>query len=66
VEIKTPLIKLHKSQIVELGAQLKIPFELSWSCYQDNELACGECDSCVLRLRAFREAGLKDPIPYKK
>jgi len=65
VEIKTPLIALKKSEIVLLGAKLDTPFELSWSCYRDNYRACGECDSCYLRLKAFKEAGLTDPIPYK-
>lgn len=66
VEICTPLINLKKSEIITLGTKLNIPLELSWSCYQDNNLACGECDSCYLRLKAFKEAGLTDPIPYRK
>jgi len=64
VEIKTPVIGMRKSQIVELGQKLKAPFEFTWSCYRQSEKACGDCDSCALRLRAFRAAGVKDPIPY--
>ncbi len=64
VEIRTPLIALKKSQIVAQGHKLKAPLELTWSCYAQSETACGDCDSCALRLRAFREAGLRDPIPY--
>lgn len=64
IEIRTPVIALKKSEIVELGQQLGAPFELSWSCYRESEQACGDCDSCALRLRAFRAAGVKDPIPY--
>ena len=64
IEISTPLIHLRKSQIVALGLELGAPFNLTWSCYSGAEQACGECDSCVLRLRAFDEAGTPDPIPY--
>ncbi len=64
IEIVTPLIALRKSQIVRLGLELGAPFDLTWSCYSQEERACGVCDSCVLRLRAFREAGAEDPIPY--
>ncbi len=64
IEIKTPVIAMKKSQIVELGQKLNAPFELTWSCYKQSEEACGDCDSCALRLRAFREAGVRDPIPY--
>ncbi|HEV2664905.1 MAG TPA: 7-cyano-7-deazaguanine synthase QueC [Blastocatellia bacterium] len=64
IEIVTPVIWLRKSEIVKLGAQLGAPLELSWSCYKREDVACGECDSCALRLRGFREAGLRDPIPY--
>ena len=64
IEISTPLIHLRKSQIVRLGLELNAPFNLTWSCYSGAEEACGECDSCVLRLRAFDEAGTPDPIPY--
>jgi 7-cyano-7-deazaguanine synthase len=64
VEIKTPVIELKKAEIIKLGQQLKAPLELTWSCYKESEHACGECDSCALRLRAFRDAGVTDPIPY--
>jgi 7-cyano-7-deazaguanine synthase len=64
LEIVTPVIHLRKSEIVRRGRELGAPFELTWSCYQAAEAACGVCDSCALRLRAFQEAGLDDPIPY--
>lgn len=64
ITIRTPVIHLKKSEIVRTGIELGAPLHLTWSCYQANELACGNCDSCALRLRAFREAGVRDPIPY--
>ena len=64
IKISTPLIHLRKSQIVAFGLELGAPFNLTWSCYSGAEEACGECDSCVLRLRAFDEVGTPDPIPY--
>ena len=64
IEIRTPVIDLKKSEIVKLGQQLNAPFELTWSCYRASVAACGDCDSCALRLRAFRSAGVTDPIPY--
>ena len=64
IEIVTPLIRMRKSQIVTLGLELRAPLDLTWSCYSGQERACGVCDSCVLRLRAFAAAGAKDPIPY--
>src|ERR1700693_1567606 len=64
IEIVTPLIHLRKSEIVRLGLELGAPFDLTWSCYSRQDMACGVCDSCVLRLRAFRDAGSADPIPY--
>ncbi len=66
IKIVAPLIKMTKKEIVLKGAELNVPFELTWSCYKNSELACGECDSCALRLRGFQEAGLDDPIPYEK
>jgi 7-cyano-7-deazaguanine synthase len=63
-EIVTPLIEMSKRQIVELGVSIGAPLELSWSCYRNEDLACGRCDSCRLRLRGFREAGIDDPISY--
>lgn len=64
IEIVTPLIGLRKAEIVRLGLELDAPFDLTWSCYSSQDRACGVCDSCVLRLRAFQEAGAIDPIPY--
>ena len=64
IEIVTPLIQLRKSEIVRLGLELGAPFDLTWSCYSREDSACGVCDSCVLRLRAFPDAGSADPIPY--
>jgi 7-cyano-7-deazaguanine synthase len=64
IEVVTPLIGLRKSQIVRLGLELGAPFDLTWSCYSREDRACGVCDSCVLRLRAFQDAGASDPIPY--
>ena len=55
---------MRKSEIVRRGRELGAPFELTWSCYQGQEAACGVCDSCALRLRAFEEAGVEDPLPY--
>ncbi len=65
IEIITPLIHLRKSEIVRRGMELGAPLHLTWSCYQNEELACGRCDSCALRLRGFRQAGVRDPIPYE-
>ena len=64
IRIETPLIALRKSEIVTLGLELGAPFDLTWSCYSRDDRACGSCDSCVLRLRAFAAAGAVDPIPY--
>jgi 7-cyano-7-deazaguanine synthase len=64
IAIVTPLIGLRKSEIVRLGLELGAPFDLTWSCYSQEDRACGVCDSCVLRLRAFQEAGAADPIRY--
>lgn len=65
VEISTPLIDMKKSDIVKKGLKLNAPFRLTWSCYKSLDLACGECESCLLRLNGFREAGDTDPLPYK-
>lgn len=65
IQICTPLIDLQKQAIVRLGVDLDAPLQLTWSCYQDSELACGRCDSCALRLRGFAGAGLEDPISYQ-
>ncbi|HOG26502.1 MAG TPA: 7-cyano-7-deazaguanine synthase QueC [Candidatus Cloacimonas sp.] len=65
INIITPVLHKSKSEIVQMGIKLKAPFHLSWSCYSDDEIACGVCESCLLRKRAFREAGIIDPIPYR-
>lgn len=66
LEIVTPVIQMRKSEIVRRGRELGSPFELTWSCYQGQDVACGVCDSCALRLRAFDEAGLEDPLLYSQ
>ena len=65
ITIRTPVITMKKSQIVQTGKRLNAPFDLTWSCYRESDLACGNCDSCALRLKAFREAGVEDPIRYR-
>jgi 7-cyano-7-deazaguanine synthase len=65
IAIETPLIELSKADIVRRGVELNAPLHLTWSCYQSEERACGSCDSCVLRLRAFEQAGVTDPLPYE-
>ena len=65
IEIITPLVHLTKAQIVEEAIKLNVPLEHTWSCYKEEEVACGVCDSCRLRLNGFKIAGVKDPIPYK-
>ena len=64
IEVVTPLIHMRKKEIVALGLELGAPLDLTWSCYSGEEFACGVCESCVLRLRAFVEAGSEDRIPY--
>lgn len=64
IRVETPLIHLRKREIVLLGVELGAPLHVSWSCYSGNREACGVCESCVLRLRAFREAAMTDPLPY--
>lgn len=64
IRIVTPVIALKKAEIVKLGLELAAPFDLTWSCYSREDTACGVCESCVLRLRAFAAAGTVDPIPY--
>jgi 7-cyano-7-deazaguanine synthase len=66
IEITTPVITLKKSEIIRRGIELGAPLHLTWSCYQDESVACGVCDSCLLRLRAFQEVGVPDPIPYRQ
>ena len=64
IEVVTPLIHMRKKEIVALGLELSAPLHLTWSCYSGEDVACGVCESCVLRLRAFEEAGTADRIPY--
>jgi 7-cyano-7-deazaguanine synthase len=64
IEVVTPVIHLQKAEIIRRGMELNAPLQLTWSCYQSEDRACGRCDSCALRLRAFREADLTDPVPY--
>jgi 7-cyano-7-deazaguanine synthase len=66
IEIVTPVIQLKKSEIIRRGLELVAPLHLTWSCYQSEDAACGACDSCLLRLRAFAEAGATDPIAYRR
>lgn len=64
-EIKAPLLFMKKSEIIKKGVKLGVPFEKTWSCYQGGKKACGRCDSCLLRLKGFKDAGVKDPIDYE-
>ncbi len=64
IDIVTPVITMRKAEIVQQGIALGAPLHLTWSCYQREDLACGVCDSCALRLRGFQEAGVEDPLPY--
>src|SRR6266851_8635247 len=66
IEILTPVIALKKNEIIRRGGELGAPLDLTWSCYQNDEEACGVCDSCLLRLQAFSEAGIPDPIRYRR
>ncbi|HOE63500.1 MAG TPA: 7-cyano-7-deazaguanine synthase QueC [Candidatus Sumerlaeota bacterium] len=65
LKVAAPLIKMSKKEIVQKGRELNAPLHLTWSCYEQSEKACGRCDSCLRRLRAFQEAGVVDPIPYE-
>ena len=65
IKIVTPIIYLSKAGIVKKGLELNAPLHLTWSCYQNEDEACGLCDSCALRLRGFQQAGIEDPVPYK-
>lgn len=65
IKIHTPIIDLTKAEIVKKGVELNAPLHLTWSCYRSEDLACGTCDSCALRLRGFAQAGITDPIAYK-
>jgi 7-cyano-7-deazaguanine synthase len=63
--LHAPLLRMNKAEIIHKGIELGVPYELTWSCYEGGELACGTCDSCLLRLNGFAEAGLQDPIGYQ-
>lgn len=63
--METPILRLSKADIVRLARKLNAPLELTWSCYNGGEKACGRCESCMLRLKGFEEAGEKDPVPYE-
>ena len=67
VEIRAPFLFMTKAEIIKKGAELGVPFHLTHSCYDPNEqgVACGQCDSCLIRRSGFKEAGIKDPIPYR-
>ncbi len=65
IKIETPLINLTKAEIIKRGMELGVPYELTWSCYRGGEKACGRCDSCLLRLKGFMEAGYEDPLEYE-
>ncbi len=64
VKIEAPLLMLTKAEIIKKGTELGVPYELTWTCYSGNELACGKCEACVLRLEGFRGAGIPDPVSY--
>ncbi len=64
LEVVAPLVHMNKAQVVKTGVRLGAPLHLTWSCYEDEKVACGKCDSCLLRLKGFREAGYDDPIVY--
>lgn len=66
ISVEAPIIELNKSEIIKLGAETNAPLHLTWSCYKNEDEACGDCDSCALRLRGFQTAGMEDPIQYKK
>ncbi len=65
IEIVAPLIHMTKGEIIKKGMELNVPYELTWSCYEGGEKPCGKCDSCLLRLKGFMEAGERDPLEYE-
>lgn len=65
VKIETPLLRMSKAEIIRKGAELSVPFGMTWSCYSGGEKPCGRCEACLLRLAGFREAGLDDPVGYQ-
>ncbi|MBK8552930.1 MAG: 7-cyano-7-deazaguanine synthase QueC [Ignavibacteria bacterium] len=66
IKVETPIINFSKKEIVLNSVRINAPLHLTWSCYKENKIACGECDSCALRLRGFQQAGIEDPLRYKK
>jgi len=65
IRIRTPLIKMRKKEIIEMGIKIRAPLQLTWSCYRGRRKACGRCDACLLRLKGFKEAGYRDPMDYE-
>ena len=65
IRVEAPILRMTKAEIVRLGTELKAPLHLTWSCYKGGEKACGRCDSCLLRLKGFRDNSLQDPVPYE-
>lgn len=66
IKLETPLLHLYKAEIIDWGTEMGVPYNLTWSCYQGGEKACGKCDSCLLRLKGFKEAGKIDPLTYQE
>jgi 7-cyano-7-deazaguanine synthase len=64
IKVITPLLSMNKSEIVKKGIELNAPLHLTWSCYENNDRACGRCQSCIQRMKAFKDAGVEDKIPY--
>lgn len=65
VEVCSPLVRFNKTEVVKLGLSLKVPYELTWSCYEGKDKACGKCGTCIDRLKAFENNFTKDPIEYE-
>lgn len=65
IVLKTPFVRLNKAEILRMGMNMEVPYEDTWSCYSENDVACGVCGSCHFRLEAFRQIGVQDPIPYR-
>jgi 7-cyano-7-deazaguanine synthase len=65
IKIVTPILNMSKAEIIKMGKDIGVPFRLTWSCYNGGEKACGHCDSCLIRLKGFREAGYEDEVEYQ-
>ena len=65
IKVEAPILRMSKAEIVNLGKKLDAPLHLTWSCYNGSDKACGHCDSCLLRLKGFQDAGYPDPVPYE-